>query len=171
MEFKVESILEMSPGKVWGLQFFLPPDVSDAMLKTGHKRWLCNINNLDPIRCGLLSSKTGYFITINQQYAKKNHLSVGTSSKLVFRADESTYGMEMPEELQVMFDQEPDAFKYFEALTPGKQRNLIYIVNKVKSTDARIKKALAIVAHLTEVNGNLDFKLLNEKIKYFNNQL
>ena len=170
MEFTCNTILSKSEGNVWGLHFPIPTDTSSQLIQSGHKRWLCSIDGIEPIRCGLLSSKTGYFITINKQYAKKNQLQEGSKVKLIFHPDESIYGMDMPEELQVMFDQDPVAFRHFENLTPGKQRNLIYIVSKVKSTDARIKKALAIVSHLVDVDGVLDFKLLNEKIKFYNNQ-
>ncbi|MBE62878.1 MAG: hypothetical protein CMB89_11005, partial [Flammeovirgaceae bacterium] len=65
-------------------------------------------------------------------------------------------------------DQDKLASEFFHDLTPGKQRNLIYIISKVKNTDSRINKALAIIDHLTERNGKLDFKLLNEKIKEYN---
>ena len=80
----------------------------------------------------------------------------------------SKYGVDMPEELQAALDQDPLAMEFFDLLTPGKQRNLIYLVNKVKNTNSRINKALAIIDHLTEMQGKLDFKLLNEKIKEYN---
>ena len=68
-----------------------------------------------------------------------------------------------------MLDQEETAKEIFESLTPGKQRTLIYIVLKVKNTDSRIRKALAIVEHLNESKGDLDFKRLNVLIKHYNN--
>jgi hypothetical protein len=54
-------------------------------------------------------------------------------------------------------------------LTKGKQRGLIYIVTKVKNTNSRLNKSLAIIEHLKDVKGNLEYKMLNEKIKYYNN--
>lgn len=67
-----------------------------------------------------------------------------------------------------MLEQEPIADKYFHALTPGKQRSLIYIVSQLKNPDPHIKKALGIVEHLKEEKGKLYFRLLQEKFKEIN---
>lgn len=168
MEIKFSSHLEKFPGNLWGLHLKLPLDIANQLKASGHKRWLCTLNQQDTMRSGMLSSKEGYFITLNQTLAKKLSLQVGDEVRIIMSPDTSEYGMEMPEELQVTFDQEPEAYVYFTQQTPGKQRNLIYLVNQVKSTDARIKKALAIVTHLKELKGKLDFKKLNETIKYYN---
>jgi uncharacterized protein YdeI (YjbR/CyaY-like superfamily) len=82
--------------------------------------------------------------------------------------DDSKYGMPMPDEFQEVLYQEPDASKYFHELTAGKQRSLLYIVGKVKNTESRIKKSLAIADHLVANKGKLDFKMLNEAFKEYN---
>ena len=96
-------------------------------------------------------------------------MQLGDTINVKLQKDTSQYGIPMPEELQIAMDQEEGAFAYFEALTVGKQRTLIYLVSKVKNTDSRIKKGLAIAFHLAESKGNLDFKRLNELIKHYNN--
>ena len=53
----------------------------------------------------------------------------------------------------------------FHNLTPGKQRNLIYIVAKPKSQDIRIRKAIVIIEYLKSSGGTIDFKELNEALK------
>jgi hypothetical protein len=165
------TVLEKFDGNLWGLHVKVPDVKSDQLMSTGNKRWMALLNKKATIRCALMPSKTGYFININQQLAKKLAIQVGDPVHFEMTPDTSEYGMEMPEELQVTFDQEPEAFDLFDKLTPGKKRNLIYIVSKVKNSNSRIKKSLAIVAHLKEVQGRLDFKKLNETIKYYNNQL
>jgi uncharacterized protein YdeI (YjbR/CyaY-like superfamily) len=76
--------------------------------------------------------------------------------------------MPMPEELEAVFDSDPIAFKFFEKLTPGKQRSLLHLVGKVKRESSRIAKSLAIADHLVSFNGQLDYKALNERIKHYN---
>ena len=83
--------------------------------------------------------------------------------------DLSEYGHEMPEEMQVLLDQDEVGSGYFYGLTKGKQRGLVYIVTKVKNINSRLNKSLAILEHLKDVKGKLDYKMLNEKIKYYNN--
>jgi len=110
-----------------------------------------------------------YFILINKQVRDQLGLALGDPVEIRLEADQSEYGMPMPDELQVTLAQDEMASRHFHALTPGKQRNLIYIVSRVKSTDSRIRKALAIAEHLNASRGKLDFKALNEVIKRYNN--
>lgn len=107
---------------------------------------------------------------INKVSREKLGLKAGDKVTLELEKDSSAYGIPMPESLQVMLDQDGVGSKYFHSLTPGKQRSLIYIVSKVKSLDKQINKSLAILDHLKDVKGKLDFKMLNTKIKEYNNR-
>ncbi len=112
----------------------------------------------------------GSYIMVNKKIRERLGLKEGDPVTLQLKKDTSEYGMPMPESLQVMLDQDDTGSNYFHALTPGKQRSLIYLVSKVKNIDKQINKALAILDHLKDVNGQLDFKLLSEKIKEYNNR-
>lgn len=94
----------------------------------------------------------------------------GQMLHLCIEKDLSEYGMPMPEELQELLDQDEDAWLLFKKLSAGKQRTLIYIVTKVKNTNSRLNKAFAIVHHLKEDRGIVDFKRLGELIKEYNNR-
>ena len=65
-------------------------------------------------------------------------------------------------------DQDEEGATYFKRLTPGKQRMMVYTVTKVKNPESKMKKALAIIHHLKLAKGKLDYKQLNELIKYYN---
>ena len=82
--------------------------------------------------------------------------------------DTSKYGMPMPEEFEEVLSTDLDGQKYFEQLTDGKKRNLIYMVAKVKNVDLKVAKSLIILDHLKANEGKLDFKLLNEAMKLKN---
>ncbi len=154
--------------KLWGYHFPVPEDIARRYTDGNNRRVKCTINGQIKIQSALMGSKSGWFILLNKELVTKlNHPEEIT---VTMEKDTSEYGMEMPEELAVLLDQDEEGRKHFDALTPGKQRNLIYIVNKVKNTDSRLNKALAIVHHLKEVNGQLDFKMLNETIKHYNNR-
>lgn len=120
------------------------------------------------MHAGLISAKKYWFILLNQDLVKKLQLSKGQEVSITLKADISKYGMEMPEELAEVLTQDVEADRYFSDLTPGKQRSLIYIVAKVKRTQSRINKALAIAEHLCEFHGAIDYKALNESIKRHN---
>jgi hypothetical protein len=166
IEFK--GSIDRLESKVYDLHIKVPPAHAETIIATGNKRMICLLDHQFEIRSALMPSKDGWMILINQQLTEKLRSEDGLVH-VQLKPDHSEYGMEMPEELSIMLEQDSEANDHFHKLTPGKQRNLIYIVSKVKNTDSRIKKALAICTHLKEVHGKLDFKRLNETIKYYNN--
>lgn len=157
--------------KVYQLHFPLPKEkVEEFVGSNNNKRVICTINGKKQIRSGLMPFKDYWFILCSEQLKKELFLEEGVPVVLLLEKDESKYGMDMPEELAVLLDQEEEATAFFHKLTPGKQRNLIYIVYQVKNQDSRLNKALAIVNHLKQEKGKLDFKKLNELIKYYHQQ-
>ncbi|MCB0735968.1 MAG: YdeI/OmpD-associated family protein [Bacteroidetes bacterium] len=160
--------LQNFSNNVYGLHLPLPEDIAQAILASGNKRVLCTINEIETIHSGIMAVKPYWYILINQQLAKRLNLSIGEQVQVQLKEDKSEFGMKMPEELEEVFAQDLVAKSHFLELTPGKQRNLIHIVAKVKNTQSRINKALAICHHLNEVNGQLDFKMLNSTIKKYN---
>lgn len=129
-----------------------------------------SINGSPGHQFGIMHSAAYDYILVSKKFTQKLNLVVGTALTVELQKDESTYGMEMPEELSEMLNQDPLTNDYFHNLTPGKQRNLIYLVTQVKSTKSRMAKALAIADHLVNAQGKLDFKVLNERIKFYNQQ-
>ena len=111
-----------------------------------------------------------YFININAELRKKLKIRQGSKVVASLVPDESEYGMDMPEELKEVLNQDPIGDKYFHSLTKGKQRNLIYIIAKLKSEHKRLEKALVMIDYLVSVEGKLDFKELNLAFKEANRQ-
>ena len=157
-----------SDSKVYSLHLPIPESVAKEIIEKKSKRVRCELNSQETITTGLMPSKKYWFLLINQDLQKKLQIQIGDEVDVEMTPEVSKYGVEMPEELQATLDQDTLAAEFFDLLTPGKQRNLIYLVSKVKNSNSRINKALAIIDHLTEMQGKLDFKLLNEKIKEYN---
>ena len=153
---------------VYQLHFPIPIDIANQFIEGDQRRVICTINDRVKISSGLMPFKEYWYILVNKELQKKLQLEIGDSVTLELARDESKYGMEMPVEFETVLNQDKLASEYFHLLTPGKQRNLIYIVSKVKNTDSRINKALAIIDHLLETSGKLDFKQLNVRIKEYN---
>ena len=167
----LKTTLEKFPkeqSKVFGLHFPIEKTIAEKFIAGENRRVKCLINGGVEIRSGLMPFQDYWYILCNQQIQKKLKLTPGDPVEITIEKDNSKYGMDVPEELEVMLDQEPEASGFFEQLTSGKQRNLIYIVSQVKNSNSRINKALAVIAHLKESQGQLDFKRLNELIKHYN---
>nr|WP_246628800.1 YdeI/OmpD-associated family protein [Algoriphagus marincola] len=116
-----------------------------------------------------MKAREYWYILITKNLRKKLGVKESNAYVITLEQDQSEYGHEVPEEFEVLLDQDEEGQKYFNSLTPGKQRSLIYLVTKVKNPESRMKKSLAILHHLKVAEGKLDFKQLNEWIKHYNN--
>lgn len=168
MKYEFSSILACFDSNLWSYHVIVPDEIYKVLTKEGNKRVVCIINETHKTHAALLHYDFGYFILINNEIRKKFNLSLGSRLSLTLESDNSEYGMPMPEEFSAVLDQDELGNKYFHALTPGKQRSLLYLVGKIKSTQIKINKSLAIMHHLCVTKGNLDYKLLNEHFKEFN---
>lgn len=162
------SSLEKFDSNLWGYHFPIPLSVAEKYINGANRRVLCKVNDRLTIQSALMPSDDGWFILANKEVSKKLGLQIGSKVKITIEKDHSEFGMEMPESFRVLMEQDLEGKAYFDKLTPGKQRNLIYIAGKVKNIDSQLRKGMAIMDHLKETKGNLDFKILIQKIKQYN---
>lgn len=153
----------------WHYHIPVPDQIADQMMDENHRRVLIWIKSGGPFHMALMKSKEYWYVLVNQDLRKKFELDETNTFSVKIERDHSEFGHEVPEELQVLLDQDEEGNYYFRSLTPGKQRSLIYIVTTVKNPESRMKKSLAIIHHLKLAKGKLDFKQLNTLIKYYNN--
>lgn len=153
---------------LWGHHLVVSDEIAQPFIEGENRRVICTLNNDHTIQAALMPNKGAWFILLNKEVRDKLGLTTGDEVQVRLIKDESTYGMEMPEELQVLLEQDEMGRQRFESFTPGKQRSLIYIVKKMKRPESRLSKALAIVDYLRSTDGPIDFKALNEVIKKYN---
>lgn len=162
------STIEDFNNKLWRHHFVVPTEIAKQFIEGDNRRVICTIMDGHKMNCALMAAEGYWFILLNKGIRTKCGLDTGDKITVQLEKDRSEYGMEMPEEMLVVMDQDETGTRYFKSLTMGKQRSLLYIINQVKNPDSRINKALAIMDHLTEAQGTLDFKALNVKIKEYN---
>ena len=130
------------------------------------RRVVCRINGAAGFQCALMPSGSGqYIISVNKKKREDLGIRVGDTIRVELERDESKYGLPMPEELREVLAQDPEGDRLFHALTPGKQRSLLYQANQKKDVDLRIHRALAIVEHLKENDGNVVWQKLGDELK------
>ncbi|MFT6358644.1 MAG: bifunctional DNA-binding transcriptional regulator [Saprospiraceae bacterium] len=162
------SVLEKFEGNLWGHHILVPDGIYQPYAATD-RRVVCRINDLKEFQCALMSKGDGqYFINLNKKLRKKLDINIGEAVTVELRKDESEYGLPMPEEMQELLNLDDEGNHYFHQLTKGKQRTLLHLVGKPKNTDIRLRKAVAVLEYLKEVEGKLDFKELNIAIKESN---
>lgn len=165
---RLNTSLQKFDPKLFGYYFPIPAEIAKKFIDGQHRRVICQVNNKLIMQCALMPYSDGYFIMINQNHVKKLGLRLNNEVTLELKKDHSEYGLEVPETFQMLLEQDSEGREYFDQLTPGKKRSLIYLVGKVKNIDSQLNKALAIMDHLKTENGKLDFKKLNQLIKEYN---
>jgi len=151
---------------LWSYHIIVPQKIYNDLTKSGNKRIMCSINKLERFHAGFMPDGNGqWFIKLNKEKMKDFGLTVGEEVTIEVKSDTSKYGMALPNEFEEVLVQDIEGAEYFEKLTEGKKRSLIYLIAKVKNTDKRIIKSLIILDHLKANSGKLDFKLLNVAFK------
>ena len=167
VEFK--SNIVRIPNQVWYAAIHVPRKIGDQVVNKDNRRVICTINKKLTFQCALMSGGEGdFFINTNKEIRKKLNLEIGDTVDVQIKPDDSEYGMPVAEELISAWEMDDYAFGLFKKLTLGKQRSLIHVVSKPKSSEIRIKKALVLLEYLKSVEGKLDFKELNEAFKHAN---
>lgn len=165
-----QAILEDFHSKLFRYYIPVSKEIGDPFVDGDNRRITCSINGNKPYQCALMHIEGGYYILVKNDLRKKLGIDEGDKLNVTIEKDHSEFGHEVPESFQVLLDQDEEGRGYFEQLTKGKQRSLIYLVKKVKNVDSQLAKGLAIMHHLKEAKGELDFKRLNTLIKEYNNR-
>ena len=164
---------DLNYGEVYYTVFAIPATAVADLLdrESNAKRVVCHINGAGCIHSGLMpDGKGNYFITISKGVRERFGLAEGQVVDLRLEPDDSAYGIPLPEEAAELWDIDPEAHAYFHQLTPGKQRSLLYQIDKLKSPEARARKAVQIHEYLKSVSGKLDYRELNAFIRADNQQ-
>lgn len=167
MQFK--ATLSKFDSPLWGFHIKVPAEISAALVAKDQKRLICTLNEVVTFHCALMPHGSGvYFINLNKETRSKLGLTIGGTVDALLKVDESKYGLPLPEEMEELLLQDPEGDALFQALTPGKQRSLLYIVGKPKRSETRLKKAVVVIEHLKVNKGKIDFKRLNQDMKEAN---
>ncbi len=162
------SKIEMLDSNLWGNHIKVPQEIANFYKENKIKRLICWLQEEIKMHCAIMYNQEGPFILINKSIYKQLKKIGNDIVKVRLEEDLSKYGMDMPIEFEQCLIEDQKAYEHFENLTPGKQRNLIHLVASVKSSDIKIRRALAILEHLKREQGKIDFKGLNHLIKEYN---
>ncbi|MBT8269948.1 MAG: YdeI/OmpD-associated family protein [Bacteroidia bacterium] len=140
----------------------LPDEIVRPFKEAGHQRVLAkacfNGKEVD-FHAALQNDKNGLNrMTFGKTLQKKLGVFINDYFELQLFEDRSKYGVEMPEELNAVFQSDQEAFDRFEMLTPGRQRSIIYSIKRYKNSQTRIDKSLMVGENLKK--GISDLKLI-----------
>lgn len=147
----------------------MPGEVSDLFSKTTERRVVATLDGKHRYHCALMPIiEGGFFMNVNKATRDKLKIEVGQAVIIRMGPDVSPYGMPVSSEFEEVLRQDPFSAKMFHALTPVKQRSLIYYVDNVKNPEIKLRRAFVIMEHLALHGGKVDHKELNEEMKAAN---
>ena len=112
-------------------------------------RVMCSINGNKAFHAGMVALGGGAaYITVNKVRMKKYAVEKGDIIGATIELDNSKYGVEVPEELEALLEQDDEGARRFEMLSPGKQRYIIHYVSQVKSSQKKIDRAIMLINNL-----------------------
>lgn len=155
--------------EAWSYYLAIPQNKADEFIEGDNRRVKCTLYG-ESIHSALMPKGDICFIYLKKDFMKRHGLVEGDEIEIHLEKDHSDYGIPLPDSFQELLNQDAEGSMYFHELTKGKQRSLIHIVGKVNNVDSQLAKGLAIMHHLKESGGNLDFKRLNVLIKEYNNR-
>ncbi|MGA0556642.1 YdeI/OmpD-associated family protein [Larkinella sp. VNQ87] len=127
----------------------VPDDVAQQFTRTSPVRMMCLLNGTIEFHCALRPRGDGtFFINIGTPLRQQGKLRLGDRVRAVIWKDESEYGRNMPEELVELFAIDPEGHNRFHALTPGKQRGIMYYINSAKNPQTRVDRAIKMIDRL-----------------------
>lgn len=151
---------------VWKHGFIVPNSIAKEFLSINDKRVLCSINQSKAFHAALMpKGDATWFINVNKEVQKSLHLALGHEMEIKLETDTSEYGMELSEVFIELLAQDEEGKHYFEALTMGKKRTLIHIINTGKSEAVQIQRSINILEYLKDNQGKIDFKTLQVALR------
>jgi hypothetical protein len=131
-----------------GGYFFLKidADIINQFQFKRHTRFLCTLEDSLTFQCGLNHLGDGnFFIILSGRNLAHVQKKLGDKIHFELNEDPNSLGVEMPEVLEAVIEQDEHLKTIFESLTPGKKRNIIHQINRIKDIDKQIRKGIKLI--------------------------
>ena len=136
----------------------IPDGMAMDFLNNDVKRIICIFQNGKKLHGMINKGEQVYFLMVGKQTAREYGVIPGDEIDVQFIEDTTRYQMAVSEEFLEVLTTDPEGEDLFHQLTPGKQRSVLHSINKIKSSNLRIEKALRLMENLRR--GQSDLKLL-----------
>jgi hypothetical protein len=139
--FQDEQVIEQLEKRKGGYFYLtIPAEVANNFENKRHTRLICTINEVFAFQCGLNHLGDGnFFIIIGSQKMKEIGQKMGNKVHFEIKEDPNPLGVDMPEVLEAVLEQDEELKSIFENLSLGKQRSVIFSIQKIKNIDKQIE--------------------------------
>jgi len=126
-------------------------DIVNQYKNKRHTRFLCTLEQNLTFQCGLNHLGDGnFFIILSSSNLNIVQKKLGDSIHFELNEDPNPLGVDMPEILEVIIEQDEHLKDIFDSLTLGKKRNIIHQIIKIKDIDKQIQKSVKLINESTQ---------------------
>jgi hypothetical protein len=148
--FQDEQVVDQLEKRKGGYFYLtIPAEVVNQFDNKRHTRLICTINEHFSFQCGLNHLGDGnFFVIIGSQKMKEIGKKLGDKVRFEIKEDPNPLGVDIPEVLEAVLEQDEELKSIYENLSLGKQRSVIFAIQKIKSIDKQIegiKKYIGLV--------------------------
>lgn len=136
-----------------GGYFFLKieADIINQFKNKRQTRFLCTLENSLTFQCGLNHLGDGnFFIILSGKNLQAVNKKLGDTICFELNEDPNPLGVDMPEVLEAVLEQDDTVKANFESLTLGQKRSVIFALNKIKDIDKQILNAPKLIVAVTK---------------------
>mgnify|MGYP002777120625 CR=1 FL=1 len=119
-------------------------------------RLVCTLNKHLQLHCGLSHLGNGnFFIIIAGRHVKTLKVKQGDIISFTLKPDDNPLGIDMPEVVEALLEQDERLKEKFNTFTDGKKRSLLFLVSRIKDIDKQVAAAIDFI--------NRDGRLIRKK--------
>ncbi|MCE2994607.1 MAG: YdeI/OmpD-associated family protein [Cyclobacteriaceae bacterium] len=150
--YKGEQIIKQLEKRKGGYFYLkIESDIVNKFKNKRHTRFICTLDKLVSFQCGLNHLGEGdFFIILSTKNLKALDKTLGKKVNFSLKEDPNPLGVEMPEVLETILEQDKALKEIFDGLTLGKKRNVIHSINKLKDLDKQVQKAIKTIVDSTK---------------------
>jgi hypothetical protein len=109
-------------------------------------RFICQLDNKISFQCGLNHLGDGnFFIIISTKNIKLIGRQLGETIPFELTEDPNPLGIDLPETIEILLEQDIELKNKFDQLTDGKKRSIIVQISKIKNIDKQISKTVELI--------------------------
>lgn len=130
--------LEKRKGGYYYLE--ISSEIVNQFPKQKATRLICKIEDKLSFGCGLNHLGDGnFFIILSTKNFKQLKKNLNDTVIFSIEEDPNPLGVEIPEVLEAMLEQNDEFKEQFAEMTDGKKRSLVYLLSKIKDIDKQIE--------------------------------
>jgi hypothetical protein len=146
-KYKGEQIIGQLEKRKGGY-FFLKvnAEIVNRFEKKRHTRLICKLDNKLSFQCGLNHLGDGnFFIIVSTKNLKKIDKKLNETIPFEIMEDPNPLGINIPETIEILLEQDKELNGKFSKLTDGKKRSIIVQTSKIKDIDKQISTTIKLI--------------------------